>query len=71
MNAYAPSIIVLSESRDLLAAGDRGLERRSSTTDEERRWELANGYARYLLARGMLDRIPEAVTLLADRSVTE
>ncbi|ELZ05123.1 hypothetical protein [Natrialba aegyptia] len=63
--------LFLSESRDLLAAGDRGLERRSSTTDEERRWELANGYARYLLARGMLDRIPEAVALLADGSVTE
>ncbi|ELY92990.1 hypothetical protein C483_06660 [Natrialba hulunbeirensis JCM 10989] len=58
-----------SEARTLVSVGDRDLDIDAGEMDEDQRWSLANGYARYLLARGMLDRISEAVNLLAgDRS---
>nr|WP_049896536.1 twin-arginine translocation signal domain-containing protein [Natrialba chahannaoensis] len=58
-----------SEARTLVSVGDLDLAIDAGEMDEDQRWSLANGYARYMLARGMLDRIPEAVDLLTgDRS---
>lgn len=54
-----------AEARDWIEAGDRGIERSSlDDAEEEWRWSQANGYARYLLARGMLERIDEAVAVV-------
>lgn len=58
--------LFLSEARSLLYVGDSALERDRDESEEDRRWTLANGYARYLLARGMLERAPDAVSVLID-----
>lgn len=54
----------LAEARGWISAGDSGIERRSRDDDEDRDWGRANGYARYLLGKGMVERTPNAVGLL-------
>ncbi len=54
----------LAEARGWVSAGDSGIERRSRDDDEDREWGRANGYARYLLGKGMVERTPNAVALL-------
>ncbi|WP_440770849.1 hypothetical protein [Natronorubrum sp. DTA28] len=54
----------LAEARGRVSAGDSGIERRSRDDDEDREWSRANGYARYLLGKGMVERTPDAIGLL-------
>ncbi|AFZ73540.1 hypothetical protein [Natronobacterium gregoryi] len=62
-----PDLLTLffaEEAQSWIESGDRDIER-SGLDDEEEdwRWSQANGYARYLLARGVLERIDEAVAV--------
>ena len=58
---------LLSTCRSHVEWGDRGIERgQQEDDDEDRRWNRANGYAHYLLARGMLERVPDLVATLTD-----
>ncbi|TYL38431.1 hypothetical protein CV102_11525 [Natronococcus pandeyae] len=59
------ALFFADRARSRLDSGDRSLERTSFDDDEDWRWMQANGYAHYLLARGILERIDEAVDVLA------
>ncbi|SDR34894.1 hypothetical protein [Natronobacterium texcoconense] len=58
------TLFFAEEAQSWIESGDRGIERSGLDDDEEDwRWSQANGYARYLLARGILERIDEAVAV--------
>ncbi|NGM70186.1 hypothetical protein G6M89_14405 [Natronolimnobius sp. AArcel1] len=61
------TLFFAAEARSWITAGDSGIERSSlDDAEEEWRWSQANGYARYLLAKGILERIDEAVAVVTD-----
>lgn len=64
------ALFFADRARSLLEGGDSGIERSSlDDTDNEWRWSQANGYARYLLARGILERVEEAVAVVTGEDV--
>ncbi|MEY7848772.1 hypothetical protein AB7C87_06155 [Natrarchaeobius sp. A-rgal3] len=60
------TLFFAEEGRSLIYSGDRGLERSSLDDDADWQWRQANGYARYLLAKGILGKIPDVRSLLVD-----
>lgn len=59
------TLFLADEARWRLSYADSSIERRSSD-DEDWEWDRANAYAQYLLAKGVCERIPETVDLLAE-----